>query len=70
MTLLSWSVIEYKSKFVAVGELDHAKELIKWGSDYLLKTFNSSALDKIYCQVWVLDCSTHTPLCFLQERRL
>ncbi|KAG0617382.1 hypothetical protein M758_5G185800 [Ceratodon purpureus] len=51
MTLLSWSVIEYKTKFLALGELDHAKELIKWGSDYLLKTFNSSALDRIYCQV-------------------
>ncbi|KAF3796319.1 Endoglucanase 10 [Nymphaea thermarum] len=41
--MLSWSVIEYRAKDEAAGELDHVKELIKWGTDYLLKTFNSSA---------------------------
>ncbi|KAG0581416.1 hypothetical protein KC19_4G249800 [Ceratodon purpureus] len=51
ITLLSWSVIEYRAKFVATGELDHAKSLIKWGTDYMLKTFNASGVDKIYCQV-------------------
>lgn len=43
LTMLSWSVIEYSAKYEAAGELDHIKELIKWGTDYLLKTFNSSA---------------------------
>ncbi|RID78625.1 hypothetical protein BRARA_A01431 [Brassica rapa] len=43
MTMLSWSVIEYSAKYKAAGELDHVKELIKWGADYFLKTFNSSA---------------------------
>ncbi|XP_019426335.1 PREDICTED: endoglucanase 25-like isoform X2 [Lupinus angustifolius] len=43
MTMLSWSVIEYSAKYEAAGELEHVKELIKWGSDYLLKTFNSTA---------------------------
>lgn len=56
MTLLSWSVIEYKAKFQAAAELDHVKNLIKWGTDYLLKTFNSSSVDEIVCQVWSLDC--------------
>ncbi|KAJ7201227.1 hypothetical protein O6H91_20G024900 [Diphasiastrum complanatum] len=53
MTLLSWSVIEYSAKYEAAGELNHVKELIKWGTDYLLKTFNSSAprVDYIYAQV-------------------
>lgn len=53
MTMLSWSVIEYKAKYEAIGELDHVKELIKWGTDYLLKTFNSSAdtIDRIVAQV-------------------
>nr|XP_024398372.1 endoglucanase 25-like [Physcomitrium patens]XP_024398373.1 endoglucanase 25-like [Physcomitrium patens]XP_024398375.1 endoglucanase 25-like [Physcomitrium patens]XP_024398376.1 endoglucanase 25-like [Physcomitrium patens]XP_024398377.1 endoglucanase 25-like [Physcomitrium patens]PNR37396.1 hypothetical protein PHYPA_020505 [Physcomitrium patens] len=51
MTLLSWSVIEYKAKFQAAAELDHVKNLIKWGTDYLLKTFNSSSVDEIVCQV-------------------
>eukprot|EP00249_Psilotum_nudum_P001183 c13535_g1_i1 orf=316-2145(+) len=53
ITLLSWSVIEYHAKYEAIGELDHAKELIKWGTDYMLKTFNSSALsiNEIWAQV-------------------
>ncbi|KAK9161912.1 hypothetical protein Syun_002814 [Stephania yunnanensis] len=59
MTMLSWSVIEYSAKYEAAGELNHAKEIIKWGSDYLLKTFNSSAdtIDKIYAQVGEGDTS-------------
>ncbi|KAL5214291.1 hypothetical protein ABZP36_003443 [Zizania latifolia] len=53
MTLLSWSVIEYSAKYKVVGEYDHVRELIKWGTDYLLLTFNSSAstIDKVYSQV-------------------
>lgn len=53
MTMLSWSVIEYSAKYEAVGELNHVKEIIKWGSDYILKTFNSSAdnIDKVASQV-------------------
>ena len=53
MTLLSWSVIEYSAKYKAMGEYDHVRELIKWGTDYLLLTFNSSAstIDKLYAQV-------------------
>ncbi|PQQ15097.1 endoglucanase 9-like [Prunus yedoensis var. nudiflora] len=43
MTMLSWSVIEYSAKYEALGELDHVKGIIKWGTDYLLNTFNSSA---------------------------
>lgn len=53
MTLLSWSVIEYSAKYEAAGELNHVKDIIKWGTDYLLKTFNSSAdtIDSIAAQV-------------------
>jgi endoglucanase len=53
MTMLSWTVIEYKAKYEKIGELDHVKEIIKWGTDYMLKTFNSSAdtIDKIVAQV-------------------
>ncbi|CAN0892096.1 Endoglucanase 25 [Linum grandiflorum] len=39
VTLLSWSVIEYHNKYDDVGELQHVKNIIKWGSDYLLKAF-------------------------------
>ncbi|RRT82265.1 hypothetical protein B296_00020388 [Ensete ventricosum] len=53
MTMLSWSVIEYSDKYEAAGELDHVKGIIKWGTDYLLKTFNSSAdiIDRIVAQI-------------------
>ncbi|OMO67059.1 Glycoside hydrolase, family 9 [Corchorus olitorius] len=37
ITLLSWSVIEYHYKYADIGELDHIKDVIRWGSDYLLK---------------------------------
>lgn len=43
MTMLSWSVIEYSAKYEAAGELNHVKDIIKWGSDYFLKTFNHTA---------------------------
>lgn len=53
MTMLSWSLIEYEHKYRDIGEYNHVRDLIKWGTDYLLLTFNSSAteLDKIYSQV-------------------
>lgn len=53
LTMLSWSVIEYPAKYEAAGELNHVKDIIKWGTDYLLKTFNSSAdtIDRIVAQV-------------------
>ncbi|KAH6824076.1 hypothetical protein C2S53_004042 [Perilla frutescens var. hirtella] len=41
VTLLSWTVIEYQQKYADIGELDHIKDIIKWGSDYLLKLFIS-----------------------------
>lgn len=39
MTLLSWTVIEYHQKYDDIHELDHVKDIIKWGTDYLLKLF-------------------------------
>jgi hypothetical protein len=53
MTLLSWSVIEYSAKYEAVGELGHIRDTIKWGADYFLKTFNSTAdtIDRVVMQV-------------------
>nr|GMC54565.1 endoglucanase 9-like [Ipomoea batatas] len=56
VALLSWTVIEYHQKYADLGELDHVKDIIKWGSDYLLKlyvppniTSRSSAI--LYSQV-------------------
>ncbi|XP_021898512.1 endoglucanase 25-like [Carica papaya] len=39
ITLLSWSVIEYHKKYEELGEVEHVKDIIRWGSQYLLKVF-------------------------------
>ncbi|MED6131190.1 hypothetical protein PIB30_007483 [Stylosanthes scabra] len=59
LTMLSWSVIEYSAKYEAAGELAHVKDIIKWGTDYLLKTFNSTAdtIDTLVAQVGSGDTS-------------
>jgi endoglucanase len=53
MTLLSWSVIEYAEKYQAAGEYEHMKEIIKWGTDYMMKTFNISStnIQTVFAQV-------------------
>lgn len=63
MTMLSWSVIEYEHKYRSIKEYDHTRELIKWGTDYLLRTFNSSAstIDHIYGQVGGSQNASTTP---------
>jgi len=63
MTMLSWSVVEYSEKYKAMGEYDHVRELIKWGTDYLLLTFNSSAptINKLYSQVGTAKINGSTP---------
>uniref|UniRef100_A0A0E0NKQ7 Endoglucanase n=1 Tax=Oryza rufipogon TaxID=4529 RepID=A0A0E0NKQ7_ORYRU len=37
VTMLSWSMIEYGDDVEAAGELGHALEAIKWGTDYFIK---------------------------------
>ncbi|VAH49147.1 unnamed protein product [Triticum turgidum subsp. durum] len=61
MTLLSWSVVEYADRYKAIGEYDHVRELIKWGTDYLLLTFNSSAstINKLYIGGYRQDQRQH-----------
>ncbi|CAA0843306.1 Endoglucanase 17 [Striga hermonthica] len=46
-TMLSWSVIEFGG--LMKGELGHAKEAIRWATDYLLKA--TAHPDTIYVQV-------------------
>ncbi|GMH11020.1 hypothetical protein Nepgr_012861 [Nepenthes gracilis] len=41
VTMLSWGVIEYGEAILGVGELDHALEAIKWGTDYFIKAHTS-----------------------------
>lgn len=51
-TMLSWSVIEFGG--LMKGELQNAKEAIRWATDYLLKA--TAHPDTIYVQVCIL-CS-------------
>ncbi|RWW88649.1 hypothetical protein BHE74_00002467, partial [Ensete ventricosum] len=37
VTMLSWSVAEYGHAIASAGELEHALEAIKWGTDYFIK---------------------------------
>lgn len=41
VTMLSWSVIEYADQINFAGELEHALEAIKWGTDYFIKAHTS-----------------------------
>ncbi|XP_023521373.1 endoglucanase 6-like [Cucurbita pepo subsp. pepo] len=37
VTMMSWSIIEYGKQMAANGELGHALDAVKWGTDYLIK---------------------------------
>ncbi|KAJ4785199.1 Endoglucanase [Rhynchospora pubera] len=37
VTMLSWAVIEFEKEFIAVDELKHALDAIRWGTDYFIK---------------------------------
>lgn len=37
ITMLSWGVIQSRQEIAAAGELRHALEAIKWGTDYFIK---------------------------------
>jgi hypothetical protein len=56
-TMLSWSVLEFGG--LMKGELQNAREAIRWATDYLLKA--TAHPDTIYVQV----CSLES-LCILQ----
>ncbi|KAL8539965.1 hypothetical protein ACS0TY_001533 [Phlomoides rotata] len=48
-TLLAWSVIEFGSS-MKNGQLDHAKDAVRWGTDYLLKAATATP-SALYIQV-------------------
>ncbi|WJX48109.1 Endoglucanase [Trifolium repens] len=37
VTMMSWSIIEYGKQMASSGELGHAMEAVKWGTDYFIK---------------------------------
>jgi endoglucanase len=65
MTILSWGVIEYKQKYIAAKQYDHVRTIIRWGTDFMFKTFNytvnTTDIAYIYAQV-ILDAKSYTHL--------
>ncbi|KAL8167822.1 hypothetical protein V2J09_009321 [Rumex salicifolius] len=49
VTTLAWATIQYGKELEVTGELVHAREAIKWGTDYFLKA--ASLQDGLYVQV-------------------
>lgn len=47
ITMLSWSVIQYKGAFMKTGQLQYAQQAVKWGTDYFLKCVTGPT------QIWV-----------------
>ncbi|KAL3632715.1 hypothetical protein CASFOL_025699 [Castilleja foliolosa] len=41
ITMLSWSVIQFREQMAGAAELRHALEAIKWGTDYFIKAHTS-----------------------------
>ncbi|XP_022727945.1 endoglucanase 11-like [Durio zibethinus] len=41
VTMLSWSIIEFRDQIAKAGELEHALEAVKWGTDYFIKAHTS-----------------------------
>lgn len=37
LTMMSWSIVEYGKQMAQSGELGHAMNAVKWGTDYLIK---------------------------------
>ncbi|KAK6947906.1 Carbohydrate binding domain CBM49 [Dillenia turbinata] len=37
VTMMSWSILEYGKQMAASGELSHAMDAVKWGTDYFIK---------------------------------
>ncbi|CAM6082282.1 unnamed protein product [Calypogeia fissa] len=44
ITTLAWSVIEYREQLGKLGQLDHALNSIRWGTDYFIKAHPSPNL--------------------------
>uniref|UniRef100_A0ACD5YTN9 Uncharacterized protein n=1 Tax=Avena sativa TaxID=4498 RepID=A0ACD5YTN9_AVESA len=49
VTMLSWSLIEYGDDVAAAGEVAHALEAIKWGTDYFVKAHTRP--DELWAEV-------------------
>lgn len=66
-TVLSWSILEYGDQMDVVGQLDPAKDSLKWITDYLINAHPSENV--LYIQVMTLVYS-HYRFCVLESLQL
>ncbi|MCL7050075.1 hypothetical protein MKW94_015167 [Papaver nudicaule] len=67
VALLSWSAIEYKHKYIAIREYDHVRDIIRWGLDYFLRSFDCTSggsVTEIYTRVGNANDDTHDGICW------
>lgn len=66
VTMMSWSIIEYGKQMAANGELGHAMEAVKWGTDYFIKAHPQP--DVLYGEVSSFSTSPFLPPKFFNLR--
>ena len=59
VTMMSWSVVEYGEQMAAAGELGHALEALRWGTDYFVKAHPEANV--LYGEVGCFGWSRYTP---------
>ncbi|KAK4274534.1 hypothetical protein QN277_017739 [Acacia crassicarpa] len=65
VTTLSWAAVYFKDEIHAANELNHVRDAIKWGTDYLLKC--SSRRNRLYVQVGDPDEDHH---CWVRPEKM
>jgi hypothetical protein len=54
VTMLSWSLVEYGADVAGAGELRHALQSIKWGTDYFIKAHTKP--HELWAEVTTTTC--------------
>ena len=55
VTVLAWGMIEFEDGYEKAGQMDYARESLKWATDYILKCH--TAADEFYGQVTTIQAA-------------
>jgi hypothetical protein len=58
VTMLSWTLLEYGADVADAGELAHALESIKWGTDYFIKAHTRP--DELWAEVRTIELNYYS----------
>ena len=42
-TMLAWGMLAFPTAYQKAGEMDHATQTLRWGTDYLLKLYTPAS---------------------------